>query len=56
METPPKTIDAVRLVRRIRNRHHDELKGLSRADRIAFFNGKVSPRQTDTEPAKKTES
>ena len=41
MEKPTTNIDAVRLVRRIRDAHHEELKGASRATRIAFYNGKV---------------
>lgn len=45
----PKKIDAVRLVRRIRDVHHQELKQASREERIAFFNGKVrSEQHTDT--------
>ncbi len=37
----PKQIDAVRMVRRIRDAHYEELKGATREERIAFYNGKV---------------
>lgn len=39
--TDPTPIDAVRLVRRIRDAHWEELRGASREERIAFYNGKV---------------
>jgi hypothetical protein len=46
----PKKIDAVRLVRRIRDTHYQELKKASREERIAFYNSKVRPsrQRTDT--------
>ena len=50
METPKKTLDAVRLVRRIRDAHHEELKEASRQERIAFFNSKVRNRGTRPDP------
>ena len=53
MEKPTTKIDAVRLVRRIRDAHHEELKGASRRDRIAFFNGKVRTQQTGDVRARK---
>jgi hypothetical protein len=37
----PKAIDAVKMVRRIRDAHYEELKGATREERIAFFNEKV---------------
>ena len=35
--TPTTDIDAVALVRRIREAHHEELKDASSSDRIRFF-------------------
>ena len=49
MEKKTKQIDAVRLVRRIREAHHTALKDASRQERIAFYNGTVrapQPRPT----------
>ncbi len=46
----PKEIDAVGMVRRIRDAHYEELKGATREERIAFYNGKV--RQTRKAKAK----
>ena len=37
----PKTIDAVRMVRQIRDAHYEALKGKSREDRVAFYNSKA---------------
>ena len=37
----PKEIDAMRMVRRIRDAHYEELKGATREERIAFYNDKV---------------
>ncbi|MEX0601260.1 MAG: hypothetical protein WD205_11485 [Rhodothermales bacterium] len=53
MAKPKKKIDAVRLVRRIRDAHYEKLKDASREDRIAFYNSKVSRPQSDSEPARK---
>ncbi len=36
-----KEIDAVAMVRRIRDAHYEALKGATREERIAFYNGKV---------------
>ena len=36
-----KEIDAVLMVRRIREAHYETLKGATRAERIAFYNSKV---------------
>ena len=49
MEKPKKEVDAVRMVRRIRDAHYEELKGASREERIAFYNSKVGdqPRPSD---------
>lgn len=44
----PKEIDAVRLVRRIRDAHYEELKGATREERIAFYNGKARLAQGGT--------
>lgn len=54
----PKKIDAVRLVRRIRDAHYQELKKASREERIAFYNSKVRPTQqrTDTSSGTKPHS
>ena len=38
-----KKINSVRMVRRIRDAHYEELKGATRQERIAFYNGKVRP-------------
>ena len=48
MEKKPE-IDAVRMVRRIRDAPYEELKKATREERIAFFNSKV--RQADTSKA-----
>lgn len=48
MEKPKTTIDAVRLVRRIRDARYEELRGASRADRIAFYNSKVRDQRPAT--------
>lgn len=53
MEKPTPKIDAVRLVRRIRDAHHEELKGVSREERIAFYNGKVRDLRTGPDRARK---
>jgi hypothetical protein len=45
-----KKIDAVRMVRRIRDAHHQELKDKSRKERIAFFNSKVRPSRQLKQP------
>ncbi len=42
----PKEIDAVQMVRRIRDAHYEELKGATREERIAFFNSKVRRAET----------
>ena len=48
MEKKATQTDAVRLVRKIRDAHFEELRGASREERIAFFNSKVrSPKPTD---------
>ena len=39
--TDPVRLDAVAWVRRVRDAHREALKGASREERIAFFNGKV---------------
>ena len=49
----PTPIDAVRLVRRIRDAHHEELRGASREERIAFYNSKVRDRRPGTDRARK---
>ena len=49
-ETP---IDAVRLVRRIRDAHYEELREVSREDRIAFYNSKVRDPQSGADHARK---
>ena len=36
-------IAAVQMVRRIRDAHHEALKGASREERIAFYNGTTHP-------------
>lgn len=41
MEQKPTKIDAVAMVRRIRDAHHEALKDATREERIAFFNDKV---------------
>ncbi len=41
MEKKPKKIDAVRMVRCIRDAHYKELEGATREERIAFFNSRV---------------
>lgn len=41
MEKKTKEIDAVAMVRRIRDAHYEALKGATREERIAFFNDKV---------------
>lgn len=43
----PKEIDAVRMVRRIRDAHYEELKGATREERVAFYNGKIRPIKGD---------
>ena len=48
METQTTKIDTVRLVRQIRDAHHEELKEASREERIAFFNSKVRTSPTGT--------
>jgi hypothetical protein len=54
MEKPKKEIDAVRLVRRIRDTHYQELEGASREVRIAFYNGKVRNPQPGSDRACKS--
>ena len=54
MEKPTPKIDAVRLVRRIRDAHHEELKGASRTERIAFFNGSARAKQAVERARKST--
>ena len=54
MEKPTTKIDAVRLVRRIRNTHHEELKTASRSDRIAFYNSKVRSQEPVKDRAQKS--
>lgn len=51
MTKRPMTVDAVRLVRRIRDAHFEELKDASRADRIAFYNSKTRTRAAAAQPA-----
>ena len=51
MEKQTPQIDAVQMVREIRDAHHEELKNASRRDRIAFFNGKVRERKPETDRA-----
>lgn len=51
METPPTRLDAVRMVRHIRDAHYEVLKNASRVDRIAFYNGKVELRAAESKPA-----
>ena len=46
METQTTPIDAVRLVRQIRDAHHEELKEASREERIAFYNSKARAPQS----------
>jgi hypothetical protein len=53
MEKPKKEIDAVRLVRRIRDAHFEKLKDVSRAERIAFFNSKVGQQRPDSDRARR---
>lgn len=48
METQTNEIDAVRLVRQIRDAHHEELKGASKEERIAFYNSKARSAQSST--------
>ena len=43
---PTTKIDAVKMTRRIRDVHHEELRGASREERIAFYNGKVRNQQS----------
>ena len=43
MEKTTKRLDAVRLVRRIRDAHYEALRAASREERIAFYNGGGSP-------------
>ena len=52
MEKPTTTVDAVQMVRRVRDAHHEELKGASRADRIAFYNNKARTGQPAADPAR----
>ena len=54
MEQPTTTIDAVRLVRRIRDAHHEELRRASRADRIEFYNSKVRAQSSGGVPERET--
>lgn len=54
MEKPTTKFDAVALVRRIRDAHHEELKGASRADRIAFYNSKIRAPQSGMGHVRKT--
>jgi hypothetical protein len=49
----PKKINAVRLVRRIRDTHYQKLKEASREERIAFYNNKVRPTQQRRDTSKK---
>jgi hypothetical protein len=54
MEKPKKKIDAVRLVRQIRDAHYEKLKDASREDRIAFYNSKVGRPRSDSERPRKS--
>ncbi len=54
MEKPTTKIDAVQLVRRIRDAHYEELKTACRADRIAFYNSKVSAPPSSVGSARKS--
>ena len=56
MEKTPQTIDAVRLVRRIRDAHYEELKGASRAERIAFYNSRARSEQATLKRERKVTS
>ena len=49
----PLNLDAVAMVRRIRDEHYRQLKGASVAERIAFYNQAIGP---TSEHAPRTES
>ena len=55
MDRKKKTFDTVKMVRQIRDRHHQQLEGKSREDRLAFYREKARKLHQELDEEKRKE-